>query len=670
MILDMIRRRATKTSSVNLRDPVLNGWFGSNEVASGVNVTEQTALNTSAVFRAVYIIASALASVPFPVYKRLPNDERERDPNHPVYNLLNRQANPDTPAYHLIETLTASALTWGNGYAEIIRETNGTPKALWILQPERVTPRAESGVLKYAVRNKQGEVVALVPAKHMLHLRGIGKDGITGYSVVALARESIGLGMAAENFGAQLFGNGTQPGGVLEIPGKLETPEAVARLKQSWGEAHGGENKLSVAVLEAGAKWQATSIPPEDAQFLETRKFQIIEIARWFGVQPSKLFDLTDAHYANIEQSAIDFVTDTLIPWARRWEVEIASKLIAEPTHYAELLFDGMLRGDHATRSQAYATELSNGVRSINEVRKLENLPGIGSDGDAHLVPMNLAPIGLLVDPPPAPPPAPIPVDDDDEEDQDDQRSIELRAAKGKSLIRRRQAQVASRRVFTDSMSRVVTKETKAVKRKVESYAKTGDWAGLRAWLGTFYADFGATVQRAADTPVRHLGDTIWSIVSESLEGPSEAPADLRAFLDEYLDTFALRYVGASEGRLASIIERTEPGSMETTLTNQVDDWAEKKAEQVGRNESVRAASAIAVTAWVALGVSKKIWRASGAETCPICQPLDGRTVGVTKSFVRKGAKLDNGKGSPMTVKHDYLHPPLHDGCDCSIEDV
>src|SRR5882724_4926384 len=358
------------------RDPALVKYFGPGPTSSGASVTEYTAMNLSAVWAAVQIISSAVASLPLLVYRRLPNGGKERFGNHPVYRLLHDEFNGEMTALVARETLQAHVLTWGNAYAEIQRTNGGAPIALWPITPDRVTPdRANNGDVVYRIMQKTGPD-AIIRAENMLHIPGLGFDGLMGYSVIQKARETIGLGLATEKYGAQFFGNGAVSSLVASHPGTLSDP-ASKRMKESINEAISGDKKHSVLVLEEGTKVEKISIPPDDAQFLESRKFQVIEICRWFNLPPHKLRDLDRATFSNIEQQAIEFVTDCLRPWLVRWEQELNRKLftrVDRTTIFTEHLVDGLLRGDIASRYGAYAVGRQWGWLSADDVRELENL--------------------------------------------------------------------------------------------------------------------------------------------------------------------------------------------------------------------------------------------------------------------------------------------------------
>ena len=369
--------------------PWLFDSLGARKSASGIAVSETTALQYSAVYAAVRLLSESVASLPLVTYERLERG-KQRSVSHPAHQLLDVAPNREMTAYTFRETLMGHICTWGNAYAEIVRDGAGRPLELLPITPDRVrVERDESGTVRYLV----DEQVTL-DSDSVLHIAGLGFDGIIGYSPIRLARECIGLGMAAERFGASFFDNAARPAGVLQHPGRL-SQEAATRLRESWrGTYEGSLSTGKTAILEEGMSWQSLGIPPDDAQYLETRKFQIAEIARWYGVPPSMIGDLERATFSNIEHQAISYVTHSLRPWLVRWETELRRKLFAaDEVFFPEFLVEGLLRGDTKTRYDGYKIARESGWLSVNEIRTLENLNPVDG-GDSYIQPLNMGTMG------------------------------------------------------------------------------------------------------------------------------------------------------------------------------------------------------------------------------------------------------------------------------------
>ena len=372
-----------------------NFFYGST--TSGKPVNEQTAMQMTAVYSCVRILSETVAGLPLHVYRYNDSGGKEKDLKHPLYKLLHDEPNPEMTSFAFRETLMSHLLLWGNAYAQIIRNARGNVIALYPLMPNRMTVDRDSNGRLYYRYQKSSEdsqtlgkdsQVYLAPSD-VMHIPGLGFDGLVGYSPIAMAKNAVGLAIATEEYGAKFFANGAAPGGVLEHPGTIKDPQKV---KESWNSAYqGSTNAHRVAVLEEGMKYQAIGISPEQAQFLETRKFQINEIARIFRVPPHMLADLEKSSFSNIEQQSLEFVKYTLDPWVVRWEQAMCRVLLSEsekPTVFIKFNVDGLLRGDYQSRMNGYATARQNGWMSSNDIRELENLDRIPAElgGDLYLI--------------------------------------------------------------------------------------------------------------------------------------------------------------------------------------------------------------------------------------------------------------------------------------------
>ena len=373
-------------------------YFGST--TSGKAVTERSAMQMTAVYSCVRILAEAVAGLPLHLYRYKEDGGKEKAIDHPLYLLLHDEPNPEMSSFVFRETLMTHLLLWGNAYAQIIRNGKGEVIALYPLMPNKMSvDRDANGQLYYQYTRSteeaptmKGVTVNLRPSD-MLHIPGLGFDGLVGYSPIAMAKNAIGMAIACEEYGAKFFANGAQPSGVLEHPGTLKDP---SRVRESWQSTFGGShNANKVAVLEEGMKYTPISISPEQAQFLETRKFQINEIARIFRVPPHMVGDLEKSSFSNIEQQSLEFVKYTLDPWVSRWEQSMARSLLTpeeKKQYFVKFNVDGLLRGDYQSRMSGYAVGRQNGWMSANDIRELENLDRIPEElgGDLYLINGNM----------------------------------------------------------------------------------------------------------------------------------------------------------------------------------------------------------------------------------------------------------------------------------------
>ena len=374
--------------------------------SSGKYVTERSAMQMTAVYCCVRILSEAVASLPLQFYRYTDDGGKEKAVEHPLYFLLHDEPNPEMTSFIFRETLMTHLLLWGNAYSQIIRNGKGEVVALYPLMPDRMkVDRDEQGRLYYEYTvydsddvdgrkgtNKVGRTVRLQP-HDVLHIPGLGFDGLVGYSPIAMAKNAIGLAIATEEYGSKFFANGAAPSGVLEHPGTIKDPSKV---RESWQATFGGSgNANKIAVLEEGMKYTPISISPEQAQFLETRKFQIDEIARIFRVPPHMIGDLEKSSFNNIEQQSLEFVKYTLDPWVSRWEQAMVRALLTpdeKKKYFFKFNVDGLLRGDYQSRMNGYATARQNGWMSANDIRELENLDRIPAEqgGDLYLINGNM----------------------------------------------------------------------------------------------------------------------------------------------------------------------------------------------------------------------------------------------------------------------------------------
>ena len=395
---------------------------------SGKTVTERSAMQMTAVYSCVRILAEAIAGLPLHLYTYKEDGGKEKAIGHPLYLLLHDEPNPEMSSFVFRETLMTHLLLWGNAYAQIIRNGKGEVVALYPLMPNRMTvDRDSSGQLFYSYQMNNSDAptmkagTVILKPSDVLHIPGLGFDGLVGYSPIAMAKNAIGLAIATEEYGAKFFANGATPGGLLEYPGTVKDPD---RVRESWNKGFSGsQNAGKVAILEEGMKYTPISIAPEQAQFLETRKFQINEIARIFRVPPHMVGDLEKSSFSNIEQQSLEFVKYTLDPWVVRWEQSLSRALFTpeeKKKYFFKFNVEGLLRGDYQSRMNGYATARQNGWMSANDIRELENLDRIPAEegGDLYLINGNMLPLvhaGAFAD-----------IDSGKEESEPDEQSEEV----------------------------------------------------------------------------------------------------------------------------------------------------------------------------------------------------------------------------------------------------
>ncbi len=405
--------RSLENPNVSLQDPeAWNDIFGGENSASGISINRSTALTCAAVFRAESLISSDVAKLPLHLYRRI-GEGKERAVDHPVYNLLRRKPNPETTSYIFRQTLTGHVLSVGNGYAYIERDGGGMPLALWILDSQATSPIKVNGTLWYTTKIK--DIDFKFSYADVLHIRGLGYDGMTGYSVLDKARESLGLGMAASRYTSKFYANNAEPRTVIQFPvGVKISPEAQKEFLRQWNDMHQGlENAHKTALITGGGIVNPYSINAKDAQLLESRQFEIREVANWFGLPPHKLGDTTRTAYASLEQENQAYLDQAIDPWLCNWEAECSDKLLSEEekradSHFVEFSRAALIRADTKTETESLVEQVNNGLISVDEARSVKNLPPIpNGDGQKYRKPVN---IGYIDDPAPiANPPAAVP---------------------------------------------------------------------------------------------------------------------------------------------------------------------------------------------------------------------------------------------------------------------
>lgn len=630
-------------------------------VSSGAIVNEQTAMTYTAFWASVRAIAKPIASLPLHLYKH-DGSGRVRAYDTPLYRLINKQPNPYMGSIAFRDAMTAHLLTWGNGYAEIEYGEDGLPKHLWLLTPDIVTPQLnDNNEIEYLVDLPSGEQVTL-PNWKVFHLVGPGFDGLQGYSIIRMFRESIGMGMSVTEYGSRFFGKGAKPGGVLEHPGRLKTKEQIDNLRKQWDDIHKGlDNAHRVAILEEGMQYKQIGIPPEDAQFLETRAFQRQEMASIFGVPPHKIGDLERATFSNIEHQAQEFYNDTLLYWLSLWEQSIDLQILPEymqGEYYSEFLVDAILRGDIESRYRAYATARQWGWMSINDIRRRENMNPIGEEGDVYLTPLNMVNAKSI--------------DDLDATpsmrshlrtiDKSTKRQRQIRSAQNRARIAERY-----RGVFSDAHKRYLKQEIKDIKEAIDKHLSERDAVTFELWLEEYYAD-NEEIRKHMKPAFLSLAEVIYNEASKEVGEDKEFDEEAKEFMEKYLESFSKRYSGSSEGQLRKVVREAYENNEDPIdeVEVRLAEWEERRPDKVAMNETVQIGGAIAKLAFASLGVTQLRWIAMGSDNCPYCQELDGQVVGIQENFVAKDQTLDSEDGE-MNIYKPASHPPLHQGCSCTI---
>ena len=648
----LFERRASSTTYFG---PPQEIWLGATDSDTGENVSVGNALRLSAVYACVRVLSETVGSLPVHVYERQRGTGRgskqiARD--HYLYDLLHNTPYEGWTSMMWREFMVGSLACYGNAYSLIYRDGRGRPQRLQPWHANAV--KREDG--RYYVKAK-GDMWQPVPKGDMLHIRGLVIDpgDYYGVSPITYARRAIGMGLATDKYGAKFFANAAMPKGLIQYPGSLDE-EAVADLKKAWQDVHGGVgNANKVAVLQGGLEFKPISIPNDDAQWIETRKFTVTDVARIFRVPPHMIGDLDRATFSNVEQQSIDFVVHTIRPWLVRIEQEINATLFPEDErdkYFCEFVVDGLLRGDIQSRYGAYATAINWGWMSPNDVRDLENLNPV-KGGDQYMVPLNMVPMDSL-----GAVAQPDPENDGDAKTRSEVRHKEERA---RGANNRRRIRNAFKPIIEDAGRRLVRSEIREIRKALDANRAARDRQGFGLWLENYY---GEDFRRYAQEQMRPVFAGLAAATIDAAETEVNArpdAAEVDKFVEEYTFGFASRHANASRGQLQALDTLDE-------IEERLDDWEDKYATRIRDNEAVRLADAVAVFAFAAVGISRLMWVAN-ADACPLCEELDGRVVGIDGSFVSAGGSVDpqDGKTAPLVASSNVLHAPLHLGCDCSV---
>lgn len=662
-----------------------------NATYSGVSVTEDNAMRSSAVYACIRIISESIASLPLVLYKQQGRN-KSRATTHPLYPLLHDMANPEMTAFEWRELMIAHALLRGNGFSEKDFDTFGKVKALWPLNPAMMEGYDRRGDMLHWLYRTPDNNLRAIPAWRIHHIKGLG-DGIEGISPIRqAAKQAVGLSLAAEEYGSRFYSNGARPGLIFRHPGKL-TDKAAERLKASLVSEHQGlSNAHRTKILEEGMDVTTIGIPNNEAQFLETRKFQVTEIARIYRVPPHMLADLDRATFSNIEQQSLNFVIYTLMPWLVRHEQAIYRDLLSEAdrkNHFAKYIVEGMLRGDALSRYQSYQVAINNTILTPNEIRELEDRNPV-EGGDKLFVPLNMMELG-------ATPPAPVAAQGSQREygarivwddpleaarwsDQSTQQTNlsgreidhswgvnqEIRADKAGND--RRALMNRNVRLFEDAVSRVVKRETNDIRKAAKSKLGKRSTESFSTWLEGFYKQLREWFPDYFRNIMLTYAESIMaSVASELGNEPVELTDELREWVDGYLANYVEVYAVGGEKQLRTLLAESEnEEDAAAKIEDRMAGWENTKAGKEGFEQAFEAGNALSIFAYAAGGVSLLQWRARG-ESCPLCRKMNGKRIKIGGAFFEAGDEHKADGVDPLPIVRTIKHGPLHGGCDCTV---
>lgn len=630
--------------------------------SSGVPVSEKEAMKYLTVFACVSLISGDIGRLPLNLYKRRKDGGKDLITDHRLYDLLHNAPNPEMTSFNWREMSQGHLLLWGNHFSYIEKDKSGKIIALW--------PKNDPGTIRVRRVGQQlvyeyeldGKMVRRT-RDQIFHIPGFGFNGLVGMSMIALSREAIGMGLAAETFGSNYFSQGTHPSGVLTMEHDLGDNEEkyLKALKTQYtglGKSH------SIMVLQNGEKYQALTVPLEDAQFLETRDHQKIEICGMYHVPPHKIaIHGQNSNYNNLEQENASYVDSCLMHWIVRWESSISLQLLTETERrtglFFEFLVQGLLRGDSQARAEYYNKIFQVGGITPNEIRSKENMNPIDG-GDQSFVMLNMVPLDMAEEIATTPEPEPEKPPEETQKEIEEKfiKDVKERRNDHKRSIRMRDRLArAYRPLIMDAAKAVVSRETKAIKDRIANRAKGSDKEIMTDYLNDFYKKYPAYITKRLGPVLRSY---LLVVAEEAFAEIGNKVENLDKEINEYIERYSVRHSESSLNQMIALLE----GRIED-LETRADEWMEKRPDKIVDDEVVRASSA--AYSWVVFGAGLSlVWRIRGAKTCPYCKELNGKKISKGGAFVSAGDELDpNGGDGPMRFFGTKRHPPLHQKCDC-----
>lgn len=639
-------------------------WFGGGKSKSGADVNEDTAVKVTAVFACIRLLAQTIASLPLHTYQRL-EDGKSKAFNHPLYHLLHDLPNPQCTSFNLRSIMMVNLLLTGHAYAEIVRNNAGNIVELWPLPSSHVAihKNRQTGKALYVINTEDGQLRYLHAAE-VLHIQWLGLENLKPFHPVVLAREAIGLSIAAEEFGSLFFESGANASGIAEYPQKL-SEEGYKRFTESFDEKYTGLNKNQrVMFLEQGLKFTKLTVNPNEAQAVETRKFQVIEIARFYNVPPHLIMDLERATFSNVEHQDISFVKYSLRPYLVCWEQEMYRSLFTEPErrqYFAEFSVDGLLRGDAKSRAEALDIQMRNGVINADEWRALENMnPQPEGMGKIYYRPLNW----VRKDEPEPDPPQPN--NNRMNEDNLNKRQMQHRSAQSKLKLANNY-----KRIFEDAASRIVSREAKDIKRKAKKAFTERSQEEFGTWLQQYYEDAPAWMKRTLKPALFSYTEAVQGLAAEQVNADSGMTPELEEWMNGYLDIWAKKYTNSQRAQIESIIRKANEAGAEPLekIETRLDEWEEKNPDKVASNETIAAAGVVSKFVYAGAGIRYLRWVNASGAPCAFCEELHDKVVGIEEAFVGKDEQLEaEGEDQSMKVRHPSFTPPVHQKCQCTIE--
>lgn len=658
------RSHSLENPSTSLADWA--GWeFGAHFTDSDEAVTPETALTVPAMLGVVQRMSRVIYNLPVKIHRRAEDGSRDTVEDDPRGELLSRRgsANPELRAWRLRDMHVAHILLWGNAYAEVVRNGAGRATALWPIGPWRVKPERRNGRLVYRVTLPGGGQETF-DQDDIIHVPGLGWDGLQGRSVISYIRQSLGLSIAAERFGSRFFGAGARPSASVTHPEQL-SPEAQEKLRRTFESVYSGrDNHHRIVMLDEGMQWESIGVPPEDAQFLETRRLQVEDVARATGFPPHMLGLETPRSGANLEEQNREFVTYVLSPWLTPFEAEWRAKLFPGEELWAEHDLEGLLEGNSEARTNALRERLVTGAITLNEWRRIENRPPYPPDiGDVPLIQGGMVTVEEQVQGQPE-----IGAPDEgtgvEENAERSQATAPPRWERRDSdaLMRVREA---FRETFRAASQRMVRVEVDRIRRMVGGFADNGDAERFGDAIMEFYEEHRERVRDEFLPVIRSYAEANVAVVERVFGGSRDLDPQLEDMVAEYAEDMGTRWVSRNRSIILRRLNEDETEEAVRAIEEALDRWEEDRADFVANEEVVRSQGAVTREAFKAANVDVLQWN-TDPDPCPLCDAMGGTRVSIARSFLGAGDAV-SAAGETFQAPSTISHPPLHDGCNCFL---
>ncbi len=677
MIFNLFESRATKTETFYPSEDGsgIQGWSGADSY-SGVSVTSASSHTFLAFGSAVRLISGLVGRLPLKLQRRMPDGGRETLRDDPRYTLVHDQPNNETSSVVWRETIQGHGCTWGNGYSEIVWD-GGEPVALKQLRPDKMDIRRDRRNPSAAKRlwYIYDESTWLTP-QEVLHVPWFTGMGYKGLSPVELHREDVALGIAGRQFGASFYNNGGWPGVVWSRPVEAGhmSPEAEQNFLDLQAERLQGPFKSHRALLaQEGMTAQPFPIPIKDAQYLESRRFSVEDMARIFNLPPFVLGeDREGQSRASLEVKYRQILDFGVMPWLVRWEQELNRKLLTTAERARGLYFEfdvmGFLRGDTQTQAEVTRIYVTTGVMAHNEARQKLNLPAVPG-GNEPMTQFNQATLSQIANMSQAERALLVAAETRGELPAGGVPDTAIESRAERSLAGRYRLRTAFLRVLADNAGRLVRSEVKALTQSAHKLAETGDVRAFLDWLETFYKEHGQRAIQIMGPPLFAYMEAIAREIAEELERPAEEfMGRVDGFSRDYREAFGARTASQRRVQVAKILDGFEGDNPARAILDAAELWADVGAERMAAREGTQALGAVSRMLYGAAGVQALVWHWPGGD-CGICPKMNGRTVSLTarQPFLIEGDKVESDTTGALKVRSIINHPPLHRGCTCGV---